>query len=291
MPWCPKCRNEYMEGARRCADCEVDLVEDLAAHDRAAATAAAEEFLRIEGPAEYLESLKAWLERGRVAVRSSGEALEVPLALAEQVESALLRTVEFEREGATLRLLGPRSDQEPEYAVDPELLRRSPAEVAGALEENLPKLAALLGAGTPRQKSFALQTLRALEAAGAIPVAEFALRLVRSGWKKPLFSLANLLVDAPQPGVAGRLASELARLDRRGLELALHVLALVKDKSVARAVLPLLDHDDPDVRAEADEVLMCIADRDLGFEAEADAATRARIVKLWREWIEREAKA
>jgi hypothetical protein len=291
MPWCPKCRNEYMEGAQRCADCEVDLVDDLDAHERAAATAAAGQRLRIEGPAEYLTTLRTWLERGRVEVVSSGEAIEVPLALAEQVEAALMKTVEFEREGSTLTLLGPRADQEPDYQVDPELLRRTPEEIARAPEANLPKLAALLGAGAPRQKSWALQTLRALEAAGAIPVADFALRLVRSGFKRPLFALAGLLVDSPQPGVAGRLAQELARLDRRGLELALHVLALLKERSVARAVLPLLDHDDPEVRAEADEVLMCIADRDLGFEAEADPAARARIVKLWREWIDRELDA
>src|SRR5574342_666416 len=234
MPWCPKCRNEYMEGASRCADCQVELVDDLAAHDRAEATAAAERRLRIEGPAEYLTTLKTWLERGKIDVRSSGEALEVPLAPADQVEAALMKTVEDEREGATLKLLGPRADQEPDYQVDPELLRKAPDEIGHALESNLPKLAALLGAGTPRQKGWALQTLRTLEAAGAIPVADFALRLVRSGLRKPLFSLASLLADSPQPGVATRLARELARLDRRGVELALHVLAQLKERSVAR---------------------------------------------------------
>ena len=29
MPWCPKCRNEYVEGIQVCADCGVDLVEML----------------------------------------------------------------------------------------------------------------------------------------------------------------------------------------------------------------------------------------------------------------------
>lgn len=29
MPWCPKCRNEYVEGMIVCADCGVDLVETL----------------------------------------------------------------------------------------------------------------------------------------------------------------------------------------------------------------------------------------------------------------------
>lgn len=27
--WCPKCKNEYVEGITKCADCDVDLVESL----------------------------------------------------------------------------------------------------------------------------------------------------------------------------------------------------------------------------------------------------------------------
>ena len=29
MPWCPKCRNEYVEGITRCADCGSELVDSL----------------------------------------------------------------------------------------------------------------------------------------------------------------------------------------------------------------------------------------------------------------------
>lgn len=29
MPWCPKCKNEYVEGVTVCADCGCDLVEEL----------------------------------------------------------------------------------------------------------------------------------------------------------------------------------------------------------------------------------------------------------------------
>lgn len=31
MPWCPKCRNEYVEGRTHCPDCDVDLVDELPA--------------------------------------------------------------------------------------------------------------------------------------------------------------------------------------------------------------------------------------------------------------------
>lgn len=29
MPWCPVCKNEYIEGKTHCPDCDVDLVEEL----------------------------------------------------------------------------------------------------------------------------------------------------------------------------------------------------------------------------------------------------------------------
>lgn len=29
MPWCPICKNEYIEGKTHCPDCDVDLVEEL----------------------------------------------------------------------------------------------------------------------------------------------------------------------------------------------------------------------------------------------------------------------
>ena len=29
MPWCPNCKNEYREGITECADCGVELVDEL----------------------------------------------------------------------------------------------------------------------------------------------------------------------------------------------------------------------------------------------------------------------
>ena len=29
MPWCPKCKTEYQEGIKRCADCDTELVDEL----------------------------------------------------------------------------------------------------------------------------------------------------------------------------------------------------------------------------------------------------------------------
>lgn len=53
MAWCPKCKNEYREGIKVCADCGCELVEDLNENVEAPLLA---------GPREYMEEIKAYLE-------------------------------------------------------------------------------------------------------------------------------------------------------------------------------------------------------------------------------------
>lgn len=287
MPFCPDCRNEYMDGVRRCADCAVDLIDDLAAHDAARRNAAAAKVARIEGPGGYLASFVAMCTQAGVPARRVEGAVEVPYALLEQIETALLSTVEYERDDAIVRVLGPRADVEPKYEIDPTVFQRDLATLRGDLQTTMPALANVLGAGTPRQKAWALQVLRALEAAGATRVGDALAWLCKEGFKKPLFALVAELAATPVPGVLQRVVQELPRLSKVALELAFHALAQLPDRAVAPAVLPFLEHDDPDVRAEADEVLMSISGRDLGFDAEAAAPARAAIVKQWREWVAR----
>lgn len=47
MPWCPKCKNEYYEGIRVCADCGTELVDSLDEWEKSQ-TAAREEALKEE---------------------------------------------------------------------------------------------------------------------------------------------------------------------------------------------------------------------------------------------------
>jgi len=288
MPWCPKCRNEYMASAKRCADCAVELVEDLMAFEQRRAQEESERMLRVEGLAGWLAGLEASLSGARVPVRRVDGALEVPLALAEQIESALLPTVEFERDGATIRVIGPRGDVEPKYEVDPTLFGADPDELQRDPKATLARVTDALAAGTPRQKAFALQVLRTLAAAGTIPIAEFVVALARANRRTPLYAVARLLADPPEPDVAARLARELPNLPRVALESALHALALLGDRSVAPSIVHLLDHEDVDVRGEADEVLMSLTGFDVQFDAEADARTRGPWIRLWRERIDRE---
>lgn len=65
MPWCPKCKNEYVEGVTVCVDCGCDLVESL--DDKGA-------FI-CDGPLEELELLADFLQKNKftdVRVEASG---------------------------------------------------------------------------------------------------------------------------------------------------------------------------------------------------------------------------
>jgi HEAT repeat protein len=64
----------------------------------------------------------------------------------------------------------------------------------------------------------------------------------------------------------------------------LEVLGHLGDLSAFPSVLPYLNDADPGVRDEADNTLCLLADEDMGFEAEAPPAERARIVVKWKEW-------
>lgn len=56
MPWCPKCKNEYVEGTKECADCGCALVETLA--ERKAV---------IFGEKEQMEKLQGFLEYSKIS--------------------------------------------------------------------------------------------------------------------------------------------------------------------------------------------------------------------------------
>ncbi|SCP94930.1 hypothetical protein [Anaerobium acetethylicum] len=53
MPWCPNCKNEYVEGITECADCHVELVEELPLEEKMSTLLFAEEELAKE-LAEFL---------------------------------------------------------------------------------------------------------------------------------------------------------------------------------------------------------------------------------------------
>lgn len=53
MPWCPKCKNEYVEGITKCADCGCELVESLSESGEAVIFGEKEQMEKLLSFAEY----------------------------------------------------------------------------------------------------------------------------------------------------------------------------------------------------------------------------------------------
>lgn len=67
MPWCPKCRNEYYEGVKVCADCGTELVDSLEELEKAE---------REEKEAALREQMEAYREMLAEETRADGENAE-----------------------------------------------------------------------------------------------------------------------------------------------------------------------------------------------------------------------
>ena len=86
MPWCPNCKNEYVDGIKECADCHVTLVEQLE-----------EDFVPvIFGEEEEIYKLNTFLEANeftKAIIRPSEEdnffELVVPASLEKRVKQMI----------------------------------------------------------------------------------------------------------------------------------------------------------------------------------------------------------
>ena len=93
MPWCPNCKNEYVDGIKECADCHVTLVEQLE-----------EDFVPvIFGEEEEIYKLNTFLEANeftKAIIRPSEEdnffELVVPASLATIAVRSLVSRLNIE---------------------------------------------------------------------------------------------------------------------------------------------------------------------------------------------------
>ncbi|MBM4016236.1 MAG: hypothetical protein FJ293_14900 [Planctomycetes bacterium] len=293
MPWCPGCRQEYRAGMAKCADCNVALVADLAAHDGAQRQAAAARLLRVIAPAGTTEALKAGLAQKRIPFQhdpGTGSLL-VPLEVADLLEGSLAQVAECERVGDTLHVYGARTDREAELAQEPAWLERPLAELAREPAAAVPGLFAWLSCPQAKKAGAAAERLDQLAAQGVFRVVDVIGWAAAENLRKPLFAWAQRLAAARPAALAEAVADLAVARAGAGALVAvanlLHVVAKLADPAAAARVLPLLDHADPMVRDDADEVLVSLTGRDFGFDAEAEPAVRARAVALWREWFAR----
>ena len=97
MPWCPKCKNEYVKGIKICSDCKVELVESLKAET--VEPQLTENMVSIlYGPYENIEEIvdnikKAGIESAIVKQRQEDEQYE--LFVDEKERDKTVKTIQL----------------------------------------------------------------------------------------------------------------------------------------------------------------------------------------------------
>lgn len=117
MPWCPVCKNEYVEGMKECADCHVELVDTLDEMQPKAITFGTEdEMTRLNEFLEYNH-----LHSGTISFDEKDEVYELCVA-AEDEKQAKKITAIFKQQEALSKMNSEKMDeiarQEEEIAAD-----------------------------------------------------------------------------------------------------------------------------------------------------------------------------
>ena len=286
MPRCPSCHDEFREGIATCPDCDQPLVADDAVPGQEPAPPPLHPVLvRVEPPLR--DQVYDLLQASRVPCRQAPEGVELPAGLASSVLAGLARQFELEVVDGAPRITAELPQAEP---PDGTVLELSSDELARRPEEHLPALRALVEHGAPAQRRVAAMRIVALRRAGHVRLEDLLLEAVREGRRAEVFAWCGELEQERDPDIALALGEALEGLPHDSVLLCLHALSRLPDPRLAPHVVRLLEHEDVEIRAEADEVLCSISGVDFGFEAEADPAERAMAVARWCSWVEERCK-
>lgn len=304
MPFCPECRQEYEEGAARCADCEVDLVEELAPPG---APSLALAIVLVEGVEEAFRACAAAagvplapLEEETERLPEGTRAFLAPEPLLRRLLAAVDAWEGLERDVAHLAGEGEADDEavplvravrrsEERAPLDPAWLELGPKEVASRAPESVSGLLDWIERGPQEGRARAARTLLRLGAAGRAALARALASWVRRGADEAVQFVARELADSPpgtedlEPLVEAALDRELAA-DRR--VVALRALGRIGNRDAALRLVDLVVDEDPWVRDEADGALMEITDQDMGFEEGLEGPALEEVRDRWRRWLE-----
>ncbi len=121
MPWCPVCKNEYKKGILRCADCNVELVEQLTEETKAI----------YFGELEKLETINGFLkengiESGKISFEQEEQVYELAVLESEHKKAARILGVFLKEES---KKAGSHMEDENEEQADTEQKKQEPAAV------------------------------------------------------------------------------------------------------------------------------------------------------------------
>lgn len=301
MPFCPDCREEFDEGIQVCVDCgDISLVASLEGIEERVEPAPGAEFIEDElvvlaEDRRLAEAFVAHLLGARIPAYlyeepfdlggRSASALAVPGDFTEQTFTRLrgFPFEEIETAEGTLRLYGA-----PDAADDvetPALLASSDDEIlarGGAVHS---ELAEIVVGGDPLHRARAVSLLARMGDEGRavlLAILDEGMRTEKREFVSGFLLLLEPITLRPSDE-ALREHLESAEPGRR--RLAAQAVGRLLGQGGANHLVTLLSDDAPDVRDEAIEMLFHVFGDDLGFDAEADEATREASIRRWRKRI------
>ncbi len=316
MPFCPGCRQEYESFAKRCPDCQKDLVAtltdkvekpptsvvvavDRTAADRILARLRALRVPCMEDPGE--DPLSVQLPDGAVAIL-------VPEPVAKTTIDLLGRTPGLRPELTSLpAALENEADEDAEevacvlfHAADTsaatpaapvasapvgDVLREPSGEILRRGDAALDELTALALSREDRIAAAAIFKLRGLGDVGLRRLAALVAPLAKNGSEPLLYAVLKEVKSRVTDAGAFSACADLAN-DRsasgESRRLALHALGQLGIPALHARIVPLLDDPDAQIREEADEALCSLADDDLGFDPGMSPTDRQRVMGEWR---------
>jgi len=113
MPWCPVCKNEYVEGIKVCADCNVELVDTLEEMKPKAITFGTEdEITRLNEFLKYNH-----LDSGSVSYDENDDVYELYVDVADELQAKRIMTIFKQEEALNKENIEKIADEE-EIAAD-----------------------------------------------------------------------------------------------------------------------------------------------------------------------------
>jgi hypothetical protein len=303
VPICPSCRDEFDEGVRFCADCEVELVASAA--DIPAAEEREDHEEEFEGELRWLVESRVLAERMREVllarhlpcylyrrtVQFEGREtsiLAIPAEFRERAET-LLRPWPYEDiagPGGELRLyVSGVEEAEEEPPVD--VLRLTDDEILARGASVHSELVDAVFRGSPAHAARGVDLLARMGDEGRRLLVEILLEA--SAAKKRNFVSAFLFfvrpyrLIPPKEGLDALAAAPDPEVRRLGVEITGRLLG----REGAPALVRMLEDESEEVRDEAIEALFRIFSQDFGFDPAGPERERAAAVERWRRHVAR----
>ena len=299
MAFCPQCQEEYDDAITHCAECGVELVENL---ETTGAARPEHVFVLVEedhvaerlADALLAEGIEVHMDEKKHEMKDRDvPALVIPVEYADFVavfvtQSDRFHVVDMDEKGR--QLIGFFDPQATETVRAHPLMRKKPREIVAAGESVIPELVTLLEDGQDEVRRWACRRLLDLAAPGVTALREAAFRAVLSGNRELVFAAFRVLNEAEQlgmvveRGVPSSVIEALASSDASVRALACLTIGRLGESEDVPPLVPLLADFEPLVVEEVVEALESLTGIAVTLHAGSSDEERQDAIQKFKEW-------